>query len=808
MYTLKLIPAIVFSLFASMAAPMVAQPMRMILHVGESDGALHDGLQALCGADELEEMSIGFQSIQPDSDRYTQYVNEYGLARDSAWALMLFVTGEYRYRCLIQGSALPTVADIQKALYEAGVKGPIRTMRDFLKQHPDHLDARLQLLDFLRVTAEDRTMRALQLNSVDDPYHFSKYHIRLESGAEMRGPYYRSVAIDTSALDDKQLDPEQDIVIWGPYAQELQTLFASGDWRLVDLGHIGHRFPVEACSPMMVQIYRSYISKVEAFLEEYPSNPRFWDFYGWIASITKHGSVRVLFDRIAPTPIEHSTWFDEQLLSLLIPEEETKGNWGYIAETLWPKWSKTHRDAIFSIQRFVNLSLPPAETELMRQGQKEAIWKYELRPLIEALIKTNRIADAETVILDYAKFATFKDYQSRAANLALACNRRDLQTKWLAFQIPEVPLRRDLDFSDYASPILVTINGEETYNQKIDAMLKQSRIIDWDLRRINPNAEWPELLRQREGWQEGETHWALLYQNKILAHGLGSPTEDALVQELELSRVRIPANILRRFVVEHPAQFEAKEELLLELKRLAEKKTLEKLGKDAGTNTERMLSDEDDQTIWGEYAYFYRQILPYLLEQGRRQPWIWYNSSCDSSFFIHSRTMKSLAHLFLPRLEAALTRQPSEDFLWGAWSAFSMLDGRRHFRDIKDTLVLQPIEDPLRLPPDMIRASLLRLHSTRSEWQDIVDIQEWRWETTRGYMEKNPATKSYYLNQYFWPQWQSLLEAYLRLGKNGETNELIRIWSQSPDWQEIKQNVVALAKRCDRAVLAEQWNKL
>jgi len=55
---------------------------------------------------------------------------------------------------------------------------------------------------------------------------------------------------------------------------------------------------------------------------------------------------------------------------------------------------------------------------------------------------------------------------------------------------------------------------------------------------------------------------------------------------------------------------------------------------------------------------------------------------------------------------------------------------------------------------------------------------------------------------------QPLLEAYLRLDKNRQANELIQVCSQSTAWQQIKQSAVDLAKKCEKEVLAEQWEKM
>jgi len=112
--------------------------------------------------------------------------------------------------------------------------------------------------------------------------------------------------------------------------------------------------------------------------------------------------------------------------------------------------------------------------------------------------------------------------------------------------------------------------------------------------------------------------------------------------------------------------------------------------------------------------------------------------------------------------------------------------------------MLSPMSDPLNL---LSGDSVMKRFSARANWQKIIDVQEWRWEALRTSPER--------LSEYIWSNdMQYLLEAYLRLEKNREADELIRIWSQSPEWSQIKQSAVALAEKCGRTALAEQWRKL
>ncbi|MCL1893320.1 MAG: hypothetical protein FWG02_03645 [Holophagaceae bacterium] len=759
----------------------------LLLYIGPRSEQQYNTLMATIQKGYLAQMEILLRQLQPSSEEHARFVNEFGLLQDSLWAIAVPL-GNNRFRCSAQGNELPTNEDLQIALENAGIKSPIRQLTDFLKQNPDHLDARMELLSHLSRFAEERTRQALLLDV--------KTAAQLTREEQSFSAILRKLTIDTELLSDKKLDSEQDTEIWGQYYKELRTLFSNDDWRLISFPRSQFLIPVDGCSPMMVQLYRQNIPKVEAFLEEYPSNTQIWQTYGHMLSITGQNPRRALLDRIVPSP--DMRWPVPEVLDLLLMEDREKGNWAYIAETLmgyWPRLRSYTLGFHFAPQAangFINSS-----------------WSTELKPVLESLIKTNRIEDAERVISDTAKVPRFKDIQRRAAELAMNLGRQDLQTKWLAMHIPE-KTGYDIDdvyemFGQFPpSPRLVIINGKDDSNKLVDALLRQSRIVDWRVMRTDLGMELSYYLREREGWHEFETRWALFYNDSMLNHGQGLPTEEALIQALESSRAQIPAVALRRFISEHPNQFEAKESLLRELKRIAVQKTLDKLGAGAGIDLTLKLSDADDQAIWSEYVAMYRQLLPYYLERGR-PAWNWQGSPCDSAFFVHSNIMENFAHYFLPQIEVALQRQPSNSLLWSAWASLYDLDDRRNLIKFLDSLEFSPLADrwTANIPPNA--RTLVARYRQRSNWQRVIELLERIWDVRQVGFELH----STYFIRYIWTQdIQPLLEAYLRLGKNSEANELIRFWSQSPVWQEIKQSAVDIAKKCEKETLAEQWGRL
>jgi len=643
--------------------------------------------------------------------------------------------------------------------------------------------------------------------------------------SELSTALFGSIAIDISQLYEKQLNPEDDTKIWSNYAQELWTLFSNGDWRLISMWiDQTRRMPFEVCSPTMIQIYRRHITGIGAYLEELPHENSLWTYYSWTTSITKQGSTKTLLDRLVPLP--GLRWPSAQALNLLASEEAAKGNWNFLAEIMMSNWPGFRLRISNPGIRISVENLPESMQATFYTGMLDGFWQAYLKLLLESLIRTNRISDAEAILFDVASIPGYGDFQRRAADLALRCDMSDLQIRWMTLQIPKKtdrPNMDDLTAGFYLNPIgitprlaLININEEESdeseksNTQHIDAMLGQGRIADWRIERVfSTDPALSELMRQKEGWPKDTAYWGLFdSKSKLLAHGFGLPTEESLYQALNQYNVDTPANILRRFAREYPSHLQGKSVFLQELKRLAESKTKEKLKEDAGLNTERMLSDEEDQAIWGEYALLYRQVLPYFLNQGRPQGQRWRSNPCASDYFIHSRTMKNLAVWIQPQVEESLRCQPTNDFLWGAWITISdLIEGSRLFKNLQETLILSPMTDPINSVPADIRKTLLRRYAARERWQDVIDVQGIYWELFRE-RQKTTGLLPDGLTQELWSdETQYLLKAYLRLSWNDEADELVRIWSQSPVWPQIKQSVINLAEKTEKNTLVTQWKR-
>jgi len=777
-----------------------------MLHVGERKESLsaslqlRASLQSLLGSPELAEMKIVFETVVQNTPLYSRLAKEIGMQLGSKWALT-DATG----RLVAQGTEAPEAADLRKAMDDAGMKSPIQQLREFLKANPDNLDARLDLLNILLETAKAGTKKALQLDGLAPAEARPRGRVR---SARLRTS--ESLIFDLAPLEGKELDSSEDARIWGPYAAELDALFTNGDWRLLRLPTYA-KVPLEAVSPRMVQLYRRHLPKIESALEEVPCcDLDLWRVYSLAHAVARRGSVKALMDRLVPIPYETKSWPYDNLLDLLMSEERAKGDWGTVAQELWSRWPKLKNKARLEVERikqWTSENIPESNIKNAVASSAAEIMKVNLVPLVESLIKAGRVQDAETVLTDIARLPDYRGFQHMAANAALKCGRDDLSQKWLALEIP-IKVKADKDDLDLMIkyhnhntnlPVLVVANGKQ-HEEQINAIPSSVIFLDSEL---------SEIMTRSYGLPDKDTSWLLTDANgKTIQSGSGLPDQDVLRQELEYQSMPDSLTTIERFVLAHPSHYGAKRSFLQGEQLEAERITMDKFGEGAGKDKTLQLSAEDDEAIWGEYVRVFHQFFPYFLEQSGPALHDIFDLSGSSS--IHSQKMRTLAAQYLPRVEGALRRQPLREDLWECWFSLCPLSEKGDFKTFRESLAIPPMRHPMESPS--MSCLLYNLWSRKDfpfigifDWQIAADVFSWVAEGWRPIFEAAPAE----MEGIRWICiFEPLLEIYLHLGKDSEASALATLWSTSPNWGEIKPEMVDLAKKYGKGELAERWGKM
>jgi len=325
----------------------------------------------------------------------------------------------------------------------------MRALRDFLKTHPDHLEARIDLLRLQRENAERRTRAGLGLEVLEME---NTHNSRLDSllgGVTTRTDAAGNFISFSAASDrpkpepipeDKVLEAVLDLQIWGEYAESFDKLLTGDDWVAAGLSFSADDNPLEICSPLVKGLYRRKIDQVEAALERAPLNPRLWSVWIRMADVIGDRSIQAVVDKLTQRPGFIFSFWPSAVRSKLIEEARANNRWNYLADSLWGEYeNKSRTNSTPRISVSVNTS-NSSQSDLSRQIMDSMFseeWNTLFEPLLEALIHMNDLGRADSImnaLQERQKQGMWSETQMRKA-IALAdrCNRSDVARRWSTY---------------------------------------------------------------------------------------------------------------------------------------------------------------------------------------------------------------------------------------------------------------------------------------------------------------------------------------------------------------------------------------
>jgi hypothetical protein len=763
-------------------------PTAALFYFGGDGEKVLGQLQATVRSDEFMEIGLNYYLLGTGDRNAAALRRDLGMNFGATWAL-----ADSKGFLLAQGDGLPSAENISQGLEKAGIRSPIKVLREFIKRHPDHLDARNDLLSRLREMAEAKTAKLLKLEiktgrEASVPFDLMIYYQLTSPRFYLNIPDYKNL----------KLDEKDDLETWGDYAQELDYLFRTGDWRRADVLSLSKLTPIplEVCSPLMKGAYRRYISQLEAALEERPNNSVLWRTYAWMRCIAEiRAPIRPVLDSMAPSPTTY-VWPPPEVYGIIEIEAREQNRWGELADLLWDRrfdnlysGFSLHFDALRFIRRYPGQTMATWITDRAAQAKTDYI-----NPLLEALINTSRVDDAEFIIANFGRLRQFSDLPKEAAILAAKCSRPDLEDRWSKLEVQaksETESIEDLEMRirmyTRRSPLVLFANCEEDITQSIEFATHLNEAIStegWDIIVVPLNKSMSELLFRRENWHEKGTMWALFNSGiEAVSFAAGTPSADDLINVLEQCRIEKTTEILRRFIREHPNHFDAKEELMHQLMIMATDKTNKKTN---GGQTE--LSSEDDFLIWGEYATLFRQNMEYSFNNEPLTPFYGGEPS-NNEMLKFSPTMRALAKDLLPAASSCVARQPTNTTYWSIWAYMADSTSATQFTNLVAALVVPPFADPLAVPPLYIRIYLLGRYRLNDNWEGIIALYG-------GFLEAGKIDSEII---YFTNIMIPLLEAYINLRHEQNLNEVLNIMKQHERvWARQKDAVEELFKKYGR----------
>lgn len=380
------------------------------------------------------------------------------------------------------------------------------------------------------------------------------------------------------------------------------------------------------------------------------------------------------------------------------------------------------------------------------------------------------------------------------------------------------------------------------------------------------------------GWGADKPHWALLGPDRqVLAEGSEAPAPASFAELYHRSSLRTRAERLRGFLKENPDHAEALALLVLELRTLGERRA-EKLlaqgkpvsGSDSRsesggaakspaptspeTGAERhaleepqtgtkpvqtmleqspvpnketgstpspalfLLSDADDERIWGEYAQRYEQFI-----RGNLWPGPLPSASSPlplaaqlTSFAAHSPRLRELAHRLLSLVENRLQGRLTDERRWKVWASLRLAGAGGRPSELLAGVMPPP--GTQHWPPSAAVDAFVEDAQERDDWREAEAVLQAAYDRNQDLLKAldaaaredagghAPAHLGTYFGYGTWNGETALLaEAKLHLGKLQEADHIFREAFARAPRPEIAREAAALARRCGADGLAEQW---
>ena len=667
---------------------------------------------------------------------------------------------------IASGRQLPTAKSLLEMLNAAGMKSPLKILREFLMVNPEHLEARADLLKEVR-------RRALKI-----------------------------VPAALNATLGEDLGAEADLRTWQILAFEAEKAFAL-NWIGLDLDFFApEKSQPEAFSPIMRAFFKKHISRVESALQEWPTNRSLWNIWAWMArSLKDHPIDRFVEGLEALVLPGGQTEYNSQLCpsdevaAWLVQEARNKKDWEKVIR--YGQNSKRLRFRLFEqkfewrVQSYTNNILMVAI-----EGYPQISSYY---PMLEAYLKTGRTQEASQLFNEMILQYNRDRYRRPAAAIAREAGFEQLAEIWESSESLKIPFYRSEAM--FGSVLLAAVNTSGNRPallelEELASQLKPQIKVD----RLNP------IFKDTLLWTDDDFRWALVNSNGfVVAQDKGIPTIDRLQRELDNLNIESDIDIARRFVREHPNHYQGLFTLALEVIR----DSLVKAKSDSGMTNSNSSRDEE---LWGEAHRLWSALL-------QRPDAIWAYPNTTHGIDLKAEEqkdsmMKPLSYRYLSNIEAALAYQPNSRMLWNQWLFWRAMGGNeRDLEPVIDNIEQSPMNKPSMWPPAYVMSLYYNELKREGRWFKIVDMLKLLWEKglalenlsdAPGFGEKRLLNDPNLGDRVGVP----LFEALVKENKYIDALELCNIWHTLGGRFSNPQQLIGFANDNDAAGIANELTKL
>ncbi len=396
-----------------------AAPATLYILDAKGSRALADGFTALLQQDELRAFQLPLRTYTLGSGSERQLVATQRLESKAQWLLL-----NRRGTVVSRGETLPLASNFARDLQSAGFRDRVKDLRAYLKDDPQSLDAREQLIALLRQRAERTAQRYLGIQ-------VPLLRERLERG-DIAG--FQREQADPTPVDlsqAKPLEPVQDLDAWGAFAQEMDGVFRSGQWREMTFIWLAEGRAMDASSPTLRVIYQRWQPTVEAALRRQPESEPFWDLWLWMNRAQGKSRLSALLASLRPTPLTpKDQWPPDRVALAMRRNASTVEDWRAMKDLFLSRWNEvphTLRETSSGEQSAGRDASPP----LFEQD-----WTVSLEPLLESCLRAGDTTQADALFMEALGSSQWRALPGKAASLARRCGQAQMATRWAALRPP------------------------------------------------------------------------------------------------------------------------------------------------------------------------------------------------------------------------------------------------------------------------------------------------------------------------------------------------------------------------------------
>jgi hypothetical protein len=357
-------------------------------------------------------------SLRSNADLIQHLQERHNLGPRPFWAI--FSQG----KLVGSGTGKPTLAVLKDLKGKAVWRGREEILRDFLRVNPDHREVHLQLLTALYRKAVLRTQVALALRvnplrEADHGWDIARDTKESEEAAELKRKEEEEGKIP------KQLEPEADERIWGPFAIEWQKAFLGGEWR--DWEWSNYRAEFMRHSPRMKEVFRKAYPEVEEALRQWPNRWSYWQVWLQASEVLGGLRLRTLLDALTPGPLaDPESWPPWSVRTEYVKDCRKRKDWTSIKELLLPSWESERLWKSREKVKFVTL----LDGKEVQTPWNSSEWRDQREPLVEALLRLGETQAADEIVRTLVHESVGGDLASKAAALAVKCGHPALAASW------------------------------------------------------------------------------------------------------------------------------------------------------------------------------------------------------------------------------------------------------------------------------------------------------------------------------------------------------------------------------------------